>query len=262
MVSLATSRTLRRFWWSAFLLAACGCVNFWDEVTSNNFDFKNLFFKEDPLLVLRDSSDGHKRSKALGMLVEPPPDDANKELHEVQIKILTKSVLEDPNPLCRLGAIRALGTYKDPRAARVLEEVYQQRLPFIPEHNTVIRQQALASLVETGNQDSLSLLVRVARSPSGSVEASLTDRQQTQDERLTAIRGLGKFSKSDSIETLVYIMETEKDVALHDRAYDSLKQATGKRLPDDAKAWRELAQNPQQIQPEPNVLERVMFWKK
>ncbi len=244
------------------LLPACGCANFWDEVTAQNFHVKNLFVKQDPLLVLRDSTDGHKRSWALAQLTEPTPDPANKDLQELYVKILTKAATDDHNPLCRLGAVRALGTYKDPRAARVLEEVYQQRLPFTPELNTVIRQESLAALAEIGNPDSLGLLVRVARSPSGAVEASLADRQQTLDERLTAIRGLGKYSKADAIDTLVYIMEQEKDVALHDRAYDSLKQSTGRRLPDDPKAWRELAQNPQQLQPEPNVLERVMFWKK
>jgi HEAT repeat protein len=223
---------------------------------------KDLWTKEEPLIVLRDSSDGHKRSKALAQLVEPAQNGGSKEEQELYVKILTKAAMEDRDPLCRLGAIRALGTYKDPRAARVLEDVYQQRLPFTAEHNTVIRQQALAAVVQTGNPDSRTLLVRVARSPSGSVDSSLTDRQQTQDERLTAIRGLAKYSQYESIETLVYIMEKEKDVALHDRAYESLKVATGKNLPDDPKAWRDMMQNPQLASHEPTVLERVMFWNK
>jgi hypothetical protein len=252
----------RRLVWGALLLGLCGCASFWDEVTSRNFRMKDLWTKEEPLIVLRDSSDGYKRSQALAKLLEPAQNGGNKEEQEVYIKILTKAAAEDRDPLCRLGAIRALGTYKDPRAARVLEDVYQQRLPFTPEHNTVIRQQALTAIVETGNPDSRSLLIRVARSPGGSVESSLTDRQQTQDERLTAIRGLAKYRQYDSIETLVYIMEKEKDVALHDRAFESLKVATGKKLPDDAKAWRDMMQNPQLAQQEPNILERVMFWNK
>ncbi len=142
----------------------------------------------------------------------------------------------------------------------MLEEVYQQRLPFTPDLNTVIRQEALAAVVATGNADSRALLIRVARSPSGPNEASLTDRQQTQDERLTAVRGLSKYSQYDSIETLVYLLETDKDVALHDRAHESLKVATGKNLPDDARAWRELMQNPQAYK-EPSLVERAMFWK-
>lgn len=251
-----------RSWWGIFLLGACGCAGFWDDVTSRNFHVHDLWTREEPLVVLRDSSDGGKRSKALAALVEPNAHNGKPEEQELYVKILTKAATEDRDPLCRLGAIRALGTYKDPRAARVLEDVYQQRLPFNSELNTVIRQQALASLVLTGNPESRRLLVRVARSPSGPVDSSLTDRQQTQDERLTAIRGLAKFSQYDSIEALVYVMETEKNVALHDRAHESLKAATGKNLPDDAKAWRGLMQNPQAAVPqEPSALERVMFWK-
>jgi hypothetical protein len=250
-----------RLWWGIFLLGACGCVSFWDDVTSRNFHVKDLWTKEDPLVVLRDSSDGHKRSRALAKLQESTQHGGTREEQELYVKILTKSAAEDRDPLCRLGAIRALGTYKDARAARCLEDVYQQRLPFTPELNTVIRQQALASLVQTGNADARSLLIRVARSPSGPVESSLTDRQQTQDERLTAVRGLAKYTQYDAIETLVHILDTEKDVALHDRAYESLKAATGKNLPDDSKAWRDLMQNPQMANKDTNVLERVMFWK-
>jgi HEAT repeat protein len=253
----------KRIGWGILLLGFCGCVQFWDDVTSHSWHMKDLWTKEDPLVTLRDSDDGYKRCRALTQLTEPDQKkNSSKEEHELYIKILTKAAMDDRDPLCRLGAIRALATYKDPRAARALEDLYQQRLPFTAELNTVIRQQALAAVVQTGNPDSRSLLIRVARSPSGPVDSSLTDRQQTQDERLTAIRGLAKYSQYDSIETLVYIMDKEKDVALHDRAYESLKTATGKNLPDDSKAWRELMQNPQMAQKEPSFVERVMFWNK
>ncbi len=94
------------------------------------------------------------------------------------------------------------------------------------------------------------------------MESSLVDRQQTQDERLAAIRGLAKYGQPDAVDALVYVMETERDVALHDRAYESAKAATGRNLPDDPKAWRAMLQNPNQVQPERSVLEQVMFWKK
>jgi HEAT repeat protein len=248
--------------WGMVLMAFCGCANFWDDVTSHGFRMKDLWTKEDPLVVLRDSNDGARRAKALANLAEPSQQGGKPDEQELYIKILTKSASEDRDPLCRMGAIHALANYKDPRAARVLEDVYQQRLPFTSELNTIVRQQALAAVVQTGNPDSRALLIRVARSPSGPVESSLTDRQQTQDERLTAIRGLAKFSQPDAIETLVYIMESEKDVALHDRAHESLKQVTGKNIPDDAKAWRAYAQNPQSAPPEPSFIQRVMFWNK
>lgn len=245
------------------LFTLCGCANFWDDVTSHNFQMRDLFAKEEPLLVLRDSNDGYKRSKALAKLAEPAQHGGKQEEQELYIKILTKAAGADHDPLCRLGAIEALAHYKDPRAARCLEDVYQQQLPFTPELSTVIRQQALAAVVETGNPDSRILLVRVARSPGGSGEASLTDRQQTLDERLTAIRGLAKYKGPDSLETLVHIMESEKDVALHDRAFESLKIITGKNLADDPKVWRTYMQNPQLVhEQQPSMIERVMFWNK
>src|SRR5690349_8878350 len=56
---------------AAALLGAGGCANFWDEVTSRDFKFKNLFEKKDPIVVLRTSADGDQRAKAIVMLSEP-----------------------------------------------------------------------------------------------------------------------------------------------------------------------------------------------
>jgi HEAT repeat protein len=262
VASLPRRKHWRRFWWSSLLLSACGCATYWDDVTDRNAHFKEAFFwnKPDPLAVLRDSDSGSKRGKALGELAEPAQRGGKPEEQELYIKILTTTARDDRDPYCRMKAIGALGGYKDPRAARALEDVYQQRLPFTPDMNNVIRQLAITSMAETKNPDSRALLVRIARSPSGPLESSVVDRQQTQDERLAAIRGLAKYSQPDSIDALVYIMETEKDVALHDRAYESAKEATGRNLPDDPKAWRAMLQNPNAVPPEPNVLERVMFW--
>ncbi len=117
-------------------------------------------------------------------------------------------------------------------------------------------------MAQTVNPDARALLIRAARSPSGSTDGSQADRQQTQDERLAAIRGLSKYTQFDAIETLVYIMKTEKDVALHDRAYEAVKLATGKNLPDDTKAWSDMLQSPQVARQDPSILERVMFWNK
>ena len=52
-------------------LFAFGCASFWDDVTSRDFSFSGMFTKPNPLLVLRDSSDGDKRAKALAALHEP-----------------------------------------------------------------------------------------------------------------------------------------------------------------------------------------------
>jgi hypothetical protein len=243
------------------IVGMSGCAGLWDEITSNNRDLHGYFFKPDPLVIIRDSNDGAKRGQALATLKEPLQNGGNQADQEVYIKILTVAATSDREPLCRLGAIRALAGYKDPRAARALEDVYQQRLPFGPDFNTVIRQQALASLEKTGDPDSRHLLIRVARQPGGAVEASQIDRQQTLDERLTAIRALAKYKQADAIETLVYLMETEKDVAIKGRAHESLQTATGKNLPADARAWRELMANPASLAQEPNLIQRVMGTK-
>ena len=91
------------------------------------------------------------------------------------------------------------------------------------------------------------------------IEASLSDRQQTLGERLAAVRGLARFKQYDAIETLVHVMETERDVALRQCAYESLREATGKNLPPEATAWRQLLRDPGSpaLAGEPNLIERV-----
>ncbi len=118
MTSSRLGKFAGRAWWAALILSAGGCATFWDDCTSRNFRMKDLWTKEDPLIVLRDSADGNKRAKALALLVEPAPNAGHNEEQELYLKILTKSALEDRDPLCRLSAVRALGTYKDPRCPR------------------------------------------------------------------------------------------------------------------------------------------------
>ena len=65
--------------WAARLSAAalagaglCGCANFWDDVTSRDFKIKSLWEpRPNPMVVLRDSTDGDERAKALRALQEP-----------------------------------------------------------------------------------------------------------------------------------------------------------------------------------------------
>src|SRR5262245_54731469 len=135
-------RWLRCVVWAALLLpTGCGFHNYWDNVTSRDLPWSERFWpkKEEPLEVIHKSSDGAKRGKALATLRDP----GNDERREVYLRILTGTALDDPEPMCRLGAIRALGSYKEPRVVKTLETVYQQRLPFTPELTAVVRQQAL-----------------------------------------------------------------------------------------------------------------------
>jgi hypothetical protein len=72
---------------------------------------------------------------------------------------------------------------------------------------------------------------------------------------------LGKYHQAECVDTLVYILETEKDAALRDRAHQSLQSATGKNLPPDAQAWRAAldGRQPAVVQ-QPSLVERVSGW--
>ena len=245
------------------LLPAAGCAPFWDELLSRERDMGSYFHPPDPLTVLKDSTDGERRARALAALREPNQNGGKAEDQDVYLQILTTASKTDRDPLCRLGAIRALGHFKDPRAARALEEVYQQpKLPFTQDFNALIRQSSLRSLEEIGSDDSRQLLILVARQPGPSQDASSVDRQQTQDEKLIAIRALGKYHQTECTETLLYIMESEKDIALRDRAHQSLQASTGKNLPAEPQVWRTaLAGQPTNTE-QPNLIQRVSGWFK
>lgn len=258
-----TERIGRPAWLSAIGLLLCvslsGCASFWDDVVTNrNRDIKGYFLPPEPLEVIRDSTDGAKRGQALAALEEPLEHGGTKEQQEQILKFLTVAALNDKESLCRLGAIRALGKWKDPRAVRILEDAYLQRMSFSPEIQLIIRQQVLASLEQTGNSEARHLLIKAARQPNST--GSYQERQQVLDERLSAIRGLAKFKQYDATETLLHILETEKDVALRDRALESLRTATGKNLPAEAAAWREFLHNSNNKAPEPGIIHRVVDW--
>jgi hypothetical protein len=227
----------------ALLLAACGCANFWDEVTSRDFDVTTLFNRPSPLVVLEKSNDGTKRAQALASLREPLQygnTDKERKAQEVHIVILTTAATTDRQPLCRLAAIKSLGTFKDPRAVEALARAYYDDKPFPPETNAIIRQQALAALGQTGSPKARDLLVKVVREPPPAPDTSEMEKQEAMDCRLAAVRALGHYSRNYEVtETLVKVLGTEKDVAMRDRAHEALVAATGKNLPPDAKQWEE-----------------------
>ncbi len=260
----------RLSWTGALLLGAAGCAPFWEEVTSREFEFHNLWTRPEPLVVLRDSTDLARKAQALSQLKEPLTHGGTSEQQELYVQILTRAALNEEqgrfepmsrDPLCRLSAIRTLGGYKDPRAVAVLEKAYVEAQPFTPEMNARIRQQALASLESTGNPDARHILIRAARQPGASTVASQIERQEILDEKLAAVRALAKYPQFDAVDTLVYLMESEKDIAVRHCAYTSLKTATKKDLPDDPKAWRDMiARGPDAVAPEPSLIQRVTSW--
>jgi hypothetical protein len=216
-------------------LAACGCASTWDEMTSRDFKMKMLYTKKDPLEVLRDSTDGNERSVALASLREPLQSGGTQKDQDIVIDILKSSATRDQEPLCRMAAVRSLGHFKDPRAGEILETAYLQNLTFAQEMNGLIRQQCLVSLAETGGPVALHRLVLVAKEPPANGHEA--ERQETLDRRLTAVRGLAKFKDPEAVATLAYVLKSEKDIAMRDRAHQSLEVCTGKHYSADSPQW-------------------------
>jgi len=120
---------------------------------------------------------------------------------------------------------------------------------------TTLQCQTLESLGRHRSPEGLQLLVRVATTPAeskpkaaGGVEpasallslnASVTTGESDRiDVRLAAIRALGNYQNdATAIQTLVGVLQVDKDVAVRGRAHESLVKATGKDLPPDGQAW-------------------------
>jgi HEAT repeat protein len=219
-------------------LGLSGCANFWDNVTSREFKFDSLFVKSNPLLELRDSTDGDHRARALRSIYEPLRFGGTVADQEAMLKILNTAASTEKQPLCRLAAIQSLGRFQDPRAVQGLTDAFYNASSFSPETTTVIRCQALSALGQTKNPAAIELLARVVREPPA--EGPDHDKQQALDVRIAAAKSLSNFTNFQATDALVRVLETEKDVALRDRAHESLQTATGKKLPPDAKAWDEL----------------------
>jgi hypothetical protein len=216
----------------------CGCTAItWDDLTSREFTVNSLWTAPPPpMTVLEKSTDGFARAKALNKLDES----GDQAELEKRIQVLQKSAVSDRDPLCRLAALRTLGRYKDPRASKILIEVYLGNPGMSAENNAFIRQQALTSLQLSSPAEARQLFIQAARQPSGSLTgAAQRDRMEILDERLAAIRALGKYPQPDAVDTLVKLLETEKDIAIRKCAHESLVAATKKDIPADGKAWRE-----------------------
>jgi hypothetical protein len=238
-----------------------GCATFWDEVSSKDFHFKEVFAKApDPLEVIQKSPDGDRRAKALRTLREPSQHGGSQQEQDTVVQVLVSRAASDPQALCRLAAISSLRHFKDPRAVEGLKEAYYRAGTFNPETATILRCQALDALGATGQAGAVETLVRVLREPP--VEGPDQDRQQKMDERIAAARALGHFKNYQGTEALVDVLRTEQDVALRDEARSSLVKATGKDLPADAQAWADFLHQSgtpdKALAGEPNLKERVL----
>ncbi len=223
----------------AVFCAAGGCANFWDDITSRDYKFKDMFKPApDPLWVIRNSKDGDKRSKALRSLKEPRQHGGSQQEQDVVVKLLVQSAVSDPQPLCRLAAIATLQHFKDPRAAQALIDAYEGASYFQrdrPEAMETIQEQALQALGVNGNPLGVDLLVRVLKTPP--LTGTAGDKQNDLNQRIYAARALAHFHQYQAAEALVSVLRSEQDVALRNRATESLRDITGQELPPDAQAW-------------------------
>jgi hypothetical protein len=219
-------------------LSLCGCASFWDDVTSSTYDWKHPFTKPNPFSVLRDSTDGDERAKALQALREPKQFGGTDHDQDAVVKILVTGASQEKQFLCRLAAIESLGHFKDPRAVKGLTDAFYASGTYPPEQATRLQCQAAVALGETGNPEAMKFLLNVLRGPSGG--GSDQEKQQVMDVRIAAARALGNFHDHLATEALARICQNEKDVALHDCAHDSLEACAGRKIPPDFKAWDEL----------------------
>lgn len=237
----ATSAAKRRLILLAVVCAASsGCAGFWDEITSRDFHFKDMFKPApDPLEVIRTSTDGDKRRKALLSLREPLQHKGTQKRQDKVVKALTWSATSDPQPLCRMAAIDSLQHFKDPRAAQALVDAYERASYFQrerPETMSVIHCQALTALGVNGNPAGVERLIEVVGQPP--TTGPEKDQQQNIDERIAAARALAHFPQYRAADALVSVLRKERDsVALRNRAAESLQEMTGEKLPAEAQAW-------------------------
>jgi HEAT repeat protein len=208
-------------------------------MTSRDFSMKQLFATPPPPLdVLRDpnfAKDGEARARALVLLEEPLQHGGSQKEQDDIVELLKNAATVDQTPLCRMASIRALGRFKDARAAEIVETVYLQKLTFSPDINKAIREQCLASLIETGGPVAEKRLILVAKEPPST--GSEQERFEILDRRFAAVRGLAKFKDPEAAAALVQVLRSDKDFAMRDRALESLQLCTGKNLPADSPQW-------------------------
>jgi hypothetical protein len=255
-----TRGALARLWLAGgFGLVAAGCTSFIDDVTSRNFRVRNMFSTPEPMLVLRTSDDGDARAKAMYRLKEPIKAGGSEKDQEEAMRILTESATQDLRPVCRLAAIEALGRFDDARTAGSLVQAYQASKTFTTEIANPIRCESLQALGRKNTPEALALLSSVASKPieappsSPIKQASYNpndelnkalgrydpDAQIAREARLAAVRGLGQSANAAEAAKILIPVLAEKDVALHDRAQESLQKVTGRRdVPADPEAWK------------------------
>lgn len=253
---------------AAILLGlALGCSSgcgFWDELTSREFTVKSMFVKPDPLEVLKTSTDGDHRQKALRRLQEPKQHGGSDEEQDLIVQILCTAANKESQAICRLAAIQTMAKFKDPRIVDGLNKdvpglkhAYYSASSFNPETAHMLKCAALKALGETEQPAAVEVLVNCLRQPP--VEGADIEMVRVMNERVTAARALGHFKQYQATEALLQVLAKDKDPAVRNRAHDSLCKATGKDYPPDAEIWAEFLHKPPS-QNEEGPLHRFVNW--
>jgi hypothetical protein len=239
--------------------ALSGCSLSWDDITSRDYHFKDAFKKApEPLWVIQNSPDGDKKAKAFRSLKEPLLNGGTQQEQDVVVRLLVWTAANDPQAVCRMGAIDALSRFHDPRAVEGLVAAYyratglaagvsrtatdptQQGFP--QDTESVIKTVALRALgdvaaVQDAHGQAVAVKLLVDALVAASPEKNVGEHLQSLDERLAAARALGHYPQYQATEALVKVLHTSPDVAVRNVAGDSLVKITGKNLPPDAQAW-------------------------
>jgi HEAT repeat protein len=186
------------------------------------------------MTVLRESTDGDDRAKAMVALKEPKAHGGTDADQDEVVQLLTRTAISDPQPLCRRAAIQALGRFKDPRAVPAISQAYETATQMPSEVAGALQSQALAALGETHQPAAVPFLVQTATKATPA-DASDRDRQLARDNRLSAIRALKNFDGSpEAAAAAGQLAENERDVAIRDRARETYAKVTGKEPPAPA----------------------------
>jgi hypothetical protein len=232
------------------LLTLSGCAGTWEEVTSREFHIKNLFTRQDPMVVLKESNDGDKRARALLALDEPRRHGQGDLEQNTILQIMNQAATTDRQPFVRLAAIQKLGGFEDPRAVPILEDAFYKAGDFAPETATRLQCRVLTAMGETKKPEVKRFLIDKLKEPT----AERSDlAQQRNDRCLAAARALNNFPNDNEVADALFAVfgNDKEDVALRDRAHVSLQDITGERLPAEVAVWDQYL-HPQPGQPRPH----------
>ncbi|QVL33279.1 hypothetical protein KIH39_05010 [Telmatocola sphagniphila] len=259
----------------SLLTAGCGLTG--DQITSKRFrdePFKMTFGqREEPMSVLtRDNAEGDERIDAMQRLQEPMSRGGSKTEQDTAIRILTEIATSDPQGMCRLAAVEALGRFQDPRAGVALMQAYQNA-PINTLNGTHIVLQAAYNPTTPGARQAgnftLDMIARIqeqtmesigkCKSPEGKallIETAMRSTKKTEqkeeltfnssydaehyrfDIRLAAIHALRNYVGDMQVaKTLIEILQSEREIAVQHRCIEALKAVTNQDHGNVPQAW-------------------------